>query len=100
MSFLFSFERVYISKSIRNNNDGQISSLYDATDAKNAVIPHVVLASKDEDSKVTDEYNAIFMGEKSHLGSYATTYPTMHHGWMGARAKLDDEENKAEYERG
>lgn len=25
-------------------------------------------------------------------------YPTMHHGWGGARADLEDEENKREFE--
>ncbi|EED14969.1 dienelactone hydrolase, putative [Talaromyces stipitatus ATCC 10500] len=78
---------------------GQVHpGLYDANDAKNAVIPHVVLASKDESTDVTAEYKAIF--EKSSLDSYVETYTTMHHGWMGARADLDDAENKKEYERG
>lgn len=28
------------------------------------------------------------------------TYPTMHHEWMGARAKLSDADNAREYTRG
>ena len=27
-------------------------------------------------------------------------YASMHHGWMGARAKLEDKENLKEFERG
>lgn len=72
--------------------------LYDGADAKNAVIPHVVLASKEESTDVTAEYKAAF--DKSTLGSYVDTYATMHHGWMGARANLEDPENKKEYYRG
>lgn len=72
--------------------------MYDGADAKNAVIPHVVLASKEESTDVNAEYKAVF--DKSTLGSYIDIYPTMHHGWMGARANLDDAENKKEYDRG
>lgn len=72
--------------------------MYDATDAKNAVIPHVCLASKNGSTDVTAEYKAIF--DKGSLGSYVDTYSTMYHGWMGARANLDDAENKKEFERG
>lgn len=28
------------------------------------------------------------------------TYEGMFHGWMGARARLEDEKNRTEYERG
>ncbi|EEA23084.1 conserved hypothetical protein [Talaromyces marneffei ATCC 18224] len=78
---------------------GQVHpGLYDGADAKNAVIPHVVLASKEESTDVTAEYKAAF--DKSTLGSYVDTYATMHHGWMGARANLEDPENKKEYYRG
>jgi hypothetical protein len=72
--------------------------LYDGADAKNAVIPHVVLTSNEESTAVSAEYKAVF--DKSTLGSYVDTYATMHHGWMAARANLDDAENKKEYERG
>jgi hypothetical protein len=47
---------------------------------------------------VTEAYKAVFA--EGSLGSVADTYPTMHHGWMGARADLEDAENKKEYERG
>ncbi|OKL59135.1 hypothetical protein UA08_05955 [Talaromyces atroroseus] len=78
---------------------GQVHpGLYDVADAKAAVIPHICLASKDESAEVTAGYQAVFA--EGSLGSRADTYPTMHHGWMGARADLEDAENKKEYERG
>lgn len=70
--------------------------MYDATDAKNAVIPHVCLASKDESTNVAAEYKAIF--DEGSLGSYVDMYSTMHHSWIGARVNLDDAENKKEFE--
>jgi hypothetical protein len=33
-------------------------------------------------------------------GHSCRDYRTMHHGWMGARAKLGEEENLREYTRG
>ncbi|KAE8442689.1 hypothetical protein EG329_002934 [Mollisiaceae sp. DMI_Dod_QoI] len=70
----------------------------EADDAKKIVIPHIVLASNGEDEKVVAEYKEILVGEgKPHV---VETYANMHHGWMGARAKLDDAENLKEYERG
>ena len=32
--------------------------------------------------------------------NYVEKYGSMHHGWMGARAKLEDPENAKEFERG
>lgn len=32
--------------------------------------------------------------------NYIEKYSSMHHGWMGARASLEDSENLKDYERG
>jgi dienelactone hydrolase len=70
----------------------------DAADAKALTIPHIVLASNGEPADVVKEYANVLVGEgKPHV---VETYGTMHHGWMGARAKLHEEENLKEYERG
>lgn len=37
--------------------------------------------------------------ESNGIGGLVETYSTMHHGWCGAKAKLDDEENLKEYKR-
>jgi len=67
-----------------------------AEDAEKVTIPHIVLASKGEDVDVVKAYAEIF----SKKTGYVETYGTMHHGWMGARANLDDPANLKEYERG
>ena len=55
-------------------------------DARKISIPHICLASKDEDAAVVKEYAEVLMGDgKPHV---VETYATMHHGWseywMGA----------------
>lgn len=60
------------------------------------MIPHLVLASKDEDAEVVKAFDAV----NKPAGSETHTYPKMHHGWMGARANLDDEENVKEFHNG
>ncbi|EHL03589.1 alpha/beta-Hydrolase [Glarea lozoyensis ATCC 20868] len=85
-----------------------------STDAEAVTIPHMVLASKDEDPVVVGEYKSIV--EKR--GGKVETFAVMPHGrvtlsffesemevliryrWMGARANFDDEEGLKEYERG
>lgn len=67
-------------------------------DAEKIVIPHIVLASKGEDAEIVKQYSEILTGEGKH--GEVETYATMHHGWMGARANLQDDENLKEYERG
>ena len=68
------------------------------SDAEGLTIPHIVLASKDEPADVTTEYKKVI--DSGSMGGYVETYSTMHHGWMGARADLEDEENFKEYTRG
>ncbi|KAJ6115457.1 hypothetical protein N7486_001235 [Penicillium sp. IBT 16267x] len=69
----------------------------DAADAKALTIPHIVLASKDEPAVVIGEYADVITNGK---GGLVETYPSMWHGWMGARANLEQEESRAEYARG
>jgi hypothetical protein len=60
-----------------------------------------MLASKDEDPGVVGEYaETLKEGNSTGKIGYVETYPTMHHGWMGARADLKREDNLAEYKRG
>ena len=44
------------------------------------------------------EYKELLVGEGKK--NVVERYGTMHHGWMGARAKLHEEKNLKEYERG
>jgi len=67
-------------------------------DAEKVSIPHILLPSKGEDVEVAKAYTEILTGEGK--AGVVETYPTMHHGWMGARANLKDEENLKEYIRG
>lgn len=69
----------------------------DADDAKKLVAPHICLASKDENKDVVDRYKMILARSS---GSIVDTFDTMFHGWMGARANLNNDENRIEYERG
>ncbi|KAJ5690924.1 alpha/beta-hydrolase [Penicillium malachiteum] len=69
----------------------------DLADAKALSIPHIVLASKDEPADVVGGYAETISSGK---GGYVETYSSMWHGWMGARANLEQEESRAEYVRG
>ncbi|KAJ5378223.1 uncharacterized protein N7496_005632 [Penicillium cataractarum] len=69
----------------------------DAADAQALSIPHIVLASKDEPADAIAGYADLFAKEKE---GYIETYSTMWHGWMGARANLEQEESQAQYARG
>ncbi|KAF2496655.1 hypothetical protein BU16DRAFT_525808 [Lophium mytilinum] len=69
-------------------------------EAEAITIPYICLFSKDEDTPLGQEYGKILMSSPKAKGSVFETYGTMHHGWMGARANLEDEENAKEYVRG
>lgn len=71
------------------------NSMLDEADATAQTAPHILLASKDEPADKVALYKEV-MGDKAEV----TTYGTMHHGWMGARSDLKNEENVKEYERG
>lgn len=46
-------------------------------------------------------FNFIFLRPTELIScAQVETYATMHHGWMGARANLNNEENLKEYKRG
>ncbi|KAJ5771427.1 uncharacterized protein N7511_003478 [Penicillium nucicola] len=70
----------------------------DMADAAQITIPHIVLASKDEPVDAVTGYARVINSNES--GGHVETYPTMWHGWMGARADLDVEESRSEYTRG
>ncbi|KAB8261259.1 hypothetical protein BDV32DRAFT_148817 [Aspergillus pseudonomiae] len=70
----------------------------DKTDAEKLTIPHIVLASKDEPAGEIQGYADVI--SSNGIGGHVETYSTMWHGWMGARANLDNEESNAEYRRG
>lgn len=70
----------------------------DAKDAEALTAPHILLASKNEPVAQVAEYKSI-LAQPGKTGE-VTTYPTMFHGWMGARADLADADNVREYTRG
>ena len=70
----------------------------DKDDALKLTIPHLVLASPGEPADIVNEYAEIF--RKGDKVGEVETYQTMFHGWMGARANLQNLENAKEFERG
>ncbi|KAF3402157.1 hypothetical protein DPV78_004477 [Talaromyces pinophilus] len=70
-------------------------AMLDPEDAKNVTVPIALLASKDEDPAAVKGYEA-----NLKVAKHVDTYPTQIHGWMAARANLEDPEVKKEYERG
>ncbi|KAI0836909.1 alpha/beta-hydrolase [Hypoxylon sp. FL0890] len=70
----------------------------EAEDAEALTAPHICLASPGEPADVVAQYKEILV--KPGKVGVVETYETMFHGWMGARAKLEDEKNRSEYERG
>ncbi|KAK6508871.1 hypothetical protein TWF481_003638 [Arthrobotrys musiformis] len=58
-------------------------------------IPHICLASKDENPERIAEYKTV-MGEQGHVN----TYPKDIHGWMGAKADLTDPDQKISFHSG
>lgn len=68
-------------------------------DAEAIVIPHICLAAPDDNKAGgIDAYEEVF-GKEAKIG-VVETYDGMFHGWMGARAKLEEEKYRKEYERG
>ena len=62
--------------------------------------PHLLLASPEEPADIVAHYKDVLAKSEKARGSEVETYPTMFHGWMGARSKLDDAENLKEFQRG
>lgn len=70
----------------------------DKADALKLTIPHLILASPGEPADVVSQYAEIFKsGEK--IGE-VETYHAMFHGWMGARADLQNPEYAKGFEQG
>lgn len=70
-------------------------AMLDPSDAKNITVPIAVLASKDEDPKAVKGYE-----ENLKVPNHVETFPTQIHGFMAARADLENPEVRKEYERG
>ena len=67
-------------------------------DVEKLIIPFICLFSKEDGTpELVEEYGQAL--EKNEV-NVVEKYGSMHHGWMGARANLEDEENLKEYERG
>ncbi|OTA99262.1 hypothetical protein M426DRAFT_325304 [Hypoxylon sp. CI-4A] len=70
-------------------------AMVDPADATKIKIPVALLASKDETPEDVKKFEQNLTGPK-----HVETFPDQIHGWMAARADLDDERVKAEYTRG
>jgi hypothetical protein len=68
-------------------------------DAEAITIPHICLAApSDNEDGTIDAYKEV-LSQNGRIGE-VEIYPTMFHGWMGGRAKLEDADNVKEFERG
>ncbi|CAH0048534.1 unnamed protein product [Clonostachys solani] len=67
-------------------------------DAEATNVPHILLASPGEPADIVAECKEVF--SRPGKTGVVETYPTMFHGWMGARANLKNEDNLNEYKRG
>ncbi|KAK0110024.1 hypothetical protein ONS95_002685 [Cadophora gregata] len=70
-------------------------AMVDPSEASGIKIPLCMLASKDEPKEDVEKFEKNLKGEK-HVEIFADQV----HGWMAARADLEDERVKSEYERG
>ena len=70
-------------------------AMLDAADAEKVQIPMCVLASKDESAEDVKKYE-----DALKVTKHVETFDDQIHGWMAARADLDDAKVKQEYERG
>lgn len=70
----------------------------DKADARALTIPHAILASKDEPADEVQGYDEII--KDKGLGGFVEMYVDMWHGWMGARADLEEENSLKQYTRG
>lgn len=69
--------------------------MIDAADAAKCTIPICMLASKDEPADDVKKFE-----EALTVTKHVETFDTQIHGWMAARANLEDKKVLAEYERG
>ena len=69
--------------------------MVDPSDAKGIKIPLCMLASGDEDAAAVAKF-----GETLSVPNHVETFGDQLHGWMAARADLENERVRKEYERG
>ena len=69
--------------------------MVDPNDAKGFTIPICMLPSGDEDQEAVKGFQ-----EALKVPNHIETFADQVHGWMAARANLEDERVKKEYERG
>jgi dienelactone hydrolase len=70
-------------------------AMVDPAEAEKIKVPLIMLASKEEPEDVVREFEAKLQGAK-----HVEIFKDQIHGWMAARANLDDDRVKEEYARG
>jgi dienelactone hydrolase len=70
-------------------------AMTDPADAPKVTIPIAILPSGDEDKEALTKFQ-----EALKVKNILDWFPDMLHGWMAARADLEDPKIKSEYERG
>ena len=68
-------------------------------DVEALTVPFICLFSKQDGTPELEREYGLAL-EKKDKANVVEKYGSMHHGWMGARANLEDGENLKEYERG
>lgn len=76
-----------------------MNSALDIADTEALTVPYICLASPGEDAETVAKVKDI-MSKPPKIGHVETYGPPMFHGWMGARANLEDKTNAREFERG
>ena len=69
--------------------------MVDPKDAEGIKVPLIMLASQDEDAEAVANFEKALQGPK-----HVETFKDQIHGWMAARADLEDARVKEEYSRG
>jgi dienelactone hydrolase len=69
--------------------------MVDPADAEGISIPLCMLASKEEPDDAVQKFEKALGGDK-----HVETFKDQVHGWMAARADLEDERVRGEYTRG
>ncbi|CRK14971.1 hypothetical protein BN1708_017341, partial [Verticillium longisporum] len=70
-------------------------AMVDPEDAKGVKVPFILLASKEEPDEAVGKFE-----EALQVAKHVETFKDQIHGWMAARADLEDERVKEEYARG
>ncbi|KAF8540085.1 hypothetical protein BDD12DRAFT_917176 [Trichophaea hybrida] len=77
-------------------------AMLDPEDGGRIVVPHFCLATRDEDKDVVEAFKARVQGKEGVVGekSLVMRWEGTFHGFMAARADLEDKENLEYYEKG